>query len=93
MLSGEKKNLSSLIIESLIRDIEREDLHFEERNQKIKFLIGKDEQDCFCLVEDTSIKCVFEENNLREYINSLPSFIKFENLQGMSFIIQEVKFY
>jgi hypothetical protein len=81
----EKKTLQTLIYESLDKDIERETLGGDEKNQKFKTLLRKDEQDCFCLVEDTSIKCVFEENNLKEYLNGLPSYLRFENFEGKFF--------
>jgi hypothetical protein len=79
----EKKSLQALIIESIDKDIERETLIVEEKNLKFKSFLRKDEQDCFCIVDDTSIKCVFEENNLKEYLNSLPSYLRFENFEGI----------
>jgi hypothetical protein len=82
MSSGEKKTLQTMILESIDRDIERELHGGDQKNPKFRTVLRKDEQDCFCLVEDTSIKCVFEENNLKEYLNTLPSFLRFENFEG-----------
>jgi hypothetical protein len=81
-MSSDKKTLKTLITESIDRDIERDILGGDEKNQKFKSFLRKDEQDCFCLVEDTSIKCAFEENNLKEYLNGLPSYLRFENFEG-----------
>jgi hypothetical protein len=78
MQSGEK-TLFALITESIDRDIERNVLNADEKPQKFKSFIIKDEQDCFCLVEDTTIKCVFEEKNMNDYLSRLPSYV---NLEG-----------
>ena len=80
MQSGEKKTLYEMILDSIDRDIERGSLSSDERGAKFKSFIRKDEQDCFCLVDDTAIKCVFDEKNMRDYMDSLPSYVSMEGM-------------
>jgi hypothetical protein len=83
MQSGEKKSLFNLINESIDRDISKEDLSNEEKTPKFRSYLRKDDQDCYCLLDnETSIKCVFNERNLREYLASLPSYITYDSFDS-----------
>lgn len=72
-----QSGLYEMINDAISRDIDGE-LEFNEWGPKFKSYIRKDVHDCFCLSEDTTIKIIFNENNYKEYIKSLPSFINIE---------------
>jgi hypothetical protein len=81
--SAEKKSLFNLVSESIDRDISKDDLSNEEKTPKFRSYLKKDDQDCYCLLDnETSIKCVFNEKSLREYLASLPSYITYDSFDS-----------
>jgi hypothetical protein len=100
MLSAEKKSLFNLINDSIDRDISKDDLATEEKTPKFRSFLKKDDQDCYCLLDnETSIKCVFNEKNLREYLASLPSYITYDSFDskiylttGYSILLKKYRF-
>ncbi|MEG8004566.1 hypothetical protein, partial [Listeria monocytogenes] len=70
-----------------------DDLSFEEKAPKFRSYLKKDDQDCYCLLDnETSIKCVFNEKSLREYLSSLPSYITYDSFDSYSILLKKYRF-
>jgi hypothetical protein len=80
----DKKGLYFVIDESIERDLRNED----EKPQRIKCYLKKDHLGGYVLVDteidknNCSIKCIFSEEGLKEYLAGLPSYIDYESFES-----------
>jgi hypothetical protein len=85
----DKKGLYFLIDESIERDIK----HEEEKTQKMKCYLKKDHLGGYVLVDthkeknNCSIKCVFSEEGLKEYLAGLPSYMDYNSFESKLHIL------
>jgi hypothetical protein len=88
---SEKKGLYSLVDESIERDLKGE----EEKNPRFKSYLKKDEYGNYSLVDSDSsanscsIKCVFSEGGLKEFLSTGPTFISYESINSKKITIYE----
>ena len=70
-----EKNVISNIVEKFISNKCISTEADEENNTKLKTYFKKDDKNCFTIIDkEHSIKCIFEDNFLREYLASQPSY-------------------
>jgi hypothetical protein len=69
----------SLLDESIERDLKLR----EENNVKFKCYLKRDVYNIYSLVDrDYSLKCIFNEDNLKEYLAGLPSYMTFDSFES-----------
>ena len=80
----DKKGLYFIIDESIERDLNNE----EEKHQRIKFYLKRDHLGGYVLVDtesgnnNCSIKCIFSQEGLKEYLAGVPSYIDYDSFES-----------
>lgn len=82
----EKKTLYTLVEDALDNQIVNGDLR-KVRGPRFKSFLRRDQNDCYCVVDsESSIKLVFDQTNLKEYLAGRAGEIDFDSFDSKLFI-------
>jgi len=78
-----EKNVLLPLVENFIINKCKVAPHNDEEKLKLKSFIKKDENKCYSIFDrDYSIKCVFDNKFLENYLAEQPSHVKFESFES-----------